>query len=203
MKSNEKLLKKMYEVISNKYIPEVEWNKVKSKITTITLKKGDFLIREGEYPRKIAFISSGLLRYFCTNSLGEEKTVVIRGEGRFISSYTSHLEKIPSKLSIQALEKSVLLCISIEYYEELLKNNSHWRHYAWKQAMDVIIEKEKREMEILAYDAVTKYKRFKKEYPGLEDRINHYHIASYLGISNVTFSRVRKKVLEETNKSLC
>lgn len=196
MQSKELLLKSMYKVISEKYIPKDEWEKVKSRISVLRLKKGDYLIRENEVPDKIAFISSGIMRYFCTNSSGEEKTIVLRSEGRFISAYTSHLENKESKLSIQALEDSVILYISISYYEELLRTNSYWRLFAWKQAMDVIIEKERREMEILSYDAETKYLKFREEFPGMEDRINHYHIASYLGISNVTLSRVRKKLIK-------
>lgn len=194
MQSRDLLLKNMYKVISDKYIPEIEWNKVISRISILNLKKGDFLIRENEIPDKIAFISSGIIRYFCTNNSGEEKTIVLRGKDRFISAYTSHLENRESKLSIQALEDTTILYISIKLYEELLKASPHWRHFAWKQAMDVIIEKERREMEILAYDAETKYKRFQEEFPGMENRINHYHIASYLGISNVTLSRVRRRL---------
>lgn len=196
MKPKDVLLNDMYKVITDEYIPETEWKKVLPMISILHLKKGDYLIKENEVPEKIAFISSGIMRYFCTNNYGEEKTIVLRGKGRFISAYTSHLENKESKLSIQALEESTILYIPINYYEELLRTNSYWRLFAWKQAMDVIIEKERREMEILSYDAETKYKRFKEEFPGMENRINHYHIASYLGISNVTLSRVRKKMIK-------
>lgn len=198
MITKEELIKDMYNVISRDNIPQEEWNIFAPKVSVLYLKKGDFLIKEGEIPEKIAYISSGICRYFCLNNAGEEKTIVLRRKGTFVSAFTSYLENRKSKLSIQALEKTTILYISIEDYVEMLETSRFWQLFAWKQGMQVIIEKEKREIEILAYDAETKYKKFLEEFPGLEDRINHYHIASYLGISNVTLSRIRKKVLNES-----
>lgn len=183
-----------HEYLSGYGITPEDWERIAPRIYELDFKKGEFLEREGDIPDKVAFIVSGTCRYFCLSGSCDEKTIVFRGRGTFVSSFTSHLENKRSKLAIQAIEDTNLLYITIKDYEYLLQNSEFWRYFAWKQGMEVIIEKETREIEILAHDAETKYKRFRKQFPGLENRINHYHIASYLGISNVTLSRIRKRL---------
>jgi len=185
-----------HEYLSGYGITRKDWEMIVPMVHERDLKKGDFLEREGDIPDKVGFIAAGTCRYFCLSCSCDEKTIVFRGRGSFISAFTSHLENRRSKLSIQALEETILLYITIKDYETLLRYSDFWRYFAWKQGMEVIIEKETREIEILAHDAETKYKRFRKQFPGLENRINHYHIASYLGITNVTLSRIRKKILQ-------
>ena len=65
--------------------------------------------------------------------------------------------------------------------------------------MNLYAEKERREKSLLTDNAETRYRIFLKEYPGFIDRFKHYHIASYLGISNVSLSRIRRK-LNPNNK---
>jgi len=182
------------QILKDKNIPVEEWRKISPYIFLLELKKGDFLEQAGDMPDKVAFIISGICRYFCFDETGEEKTTVFRQAGEFISGYTSYLQGVCSKLSIQAMVKTRLLCLPIEEYEEILRESDFWRMYAFKQSMNVIIGKEQREMEILNASAETRYLKFREAYPGLEDQVAHYHIASYLGMSNVTLSRIRKKL---------
>nr|WP_281389062.1 Crp/Fnr family transcriptional regulator [Spirochaeta isovalerica] len=157
------------------------------------MKKGEFLIREGDMPDKVAFIASGMFRAFYTTDEGDEKTIVFRGTGRPLSAYSSHLENKEAKFSIEALEESSLLYLSIQNFEKLLSANPFWKEVTALYYMNLFIEKEKRERELMSDDAETRYNNFLREYPGLIDRINHYHIASYLGITNVTLSRIRRR----------
>lgn len=188
------MLKNIEKISASVEIPEYEWEKIKSKLFIRTLKKGEFLIREGETPLNIAFIKEGILRYYFFDKNCTERTIAFRRPGTFVSSYTSFLENKKSKISIQALVDSTLVCMTIVDYEDMVRSSDFWKYFAWKQGMFTIIEKENREIEILSHDAEKKYLNFTKEFPALEDQIQHYHIASYLGISNVTLSRIRKKV---------
>ena len=182
-------------------ITDAEWDKIIPHLSLLKLKKGDFLEQAGDVPNKVAFIVSGICRYFCFDESGNERTTVFRRKGEFISGYTSHLEGLCSKLSIQALEDSCIFYITIEQYEKLLRQSESWRMFAFKQGMKVIIEKERREMDILNTDAETRYRKFTQNFPGLEQRVNHYHIASYLGMSNVTLSRIRRKLKAESSSA--
>lgn len=178
-------------------IPDHELLKFSRMLSGLYIKKGEYLVREGETPEKLAFIVSGIFRAFYLTELGDEKTIVFRGKGKPLSAYSSFVNAQTAKFSIQALEDSVLLYLSIEDFEELLSENPLWKMYTGQYYMTLFIEKEKRERELLSDDAKTRYIRFLKDYPGLEDRINHYHIASYLGISNVTLSRIRNIIINQ------
>ncbi len=186
-------LKKDFSLLN---IPAEEWVKFESMLSPYELKKNEYLVREGDAADKVAFIISGIFRAFYLTESGDEKTIVFREKGKIISAYNSYIKNDYSKFSLQALEDSVLLYINIKNFEILLSGNSFWQINTGKYYMNIYAEKEKRERELLSDDAETKYKKFLSEYPGLENRINHYHIASYLGISNVTLSRIRRKLSE-------
>ena len=174
-------------------IPSDEYLKFRDMLSGLSLDKGEHLVKEGGTPHKIAFIVSGIFRAYYLTEAGDEKTIVFREKGKPLSAYSSFLRKEPAKFSIQALEKSLLLFITIKDFEVLLSQDPSWKLNIGQYYMNLFIEKEKRERELMSDDAETRYLRFLKDYPGLDERVNHYHIASYLGISNVTLSRIRNK----------
>jgi CRP-like cAMP-binding protein len=175
-------------------IPPAEWEKSIADIKHTHLKKGDYFIRVGEIPDKMACIVVGIFRVFYTTEAGEEKILVIRNEGRMLSAYSALLEKTPSWYDIQALEESDLLVISLEQYQNGLLKHPCWQTINARYTQMLFVEKEKRESELLSESAETRYLNFKERYPGMEGRIRQYHIASYLGITPVGLSRIRKKL---------
>lgn len=191
MKIDKMLLKVIYEEFEYLNIPKNELEKFESKLIQFNLKKNEYLVREGEIPDKIAFVISGLFRAFYLTNKAEEKTIVFRGKGKVLSTYSSFVKNENSKFSIQALEDSTVLYISIKDFEDLILGDNFWQIITGKYFMNIYIEKEARERELLSNDAKTNYEKFLRDYPGFINKINHYHIASYLGISNVSLSRIR------------
>jgi CRP-like cAMP-binding protein len=187
-------LKQMYTALC-KYtlIPDDEWSKAQEKLQFLEIKKNDYFIHAGDVPDKLAFIIIGIFRVFYTTELGIERILVFRGENKFLSAYSSFLECTNSKYSIQALEDSILLYVSLKDYSLLLSEHICWQTICTKYAQQLFIEKEKRENEFLSDDAETRYNSFLSNYPDYEKRINQYHIASYLGITPVALSRIRNK----------
>jgi len=175
-------------------IPEEEWEKARSSFRHMHVKKGEYFIRSGALPDKMACIVSGIFRIFYTSPAGEERTLAIRSEGRMLSAFSAFLEHTPSWYDIQALEDSDLLYVSLDQYAEGLKGHACWQVINAKYAQMLFVEKERRESEFLSDDAETRYKKFRERFPGVEDRIRQYHIASYLGITPVALSRIRKKL---------
>jgi len=194
----EQWLQKLHSVL-NEYtlIPEKEWLNFVSLVSVLKLKKNYHLIQEGDIPDKLAFIVSGIFRVYYTTEAGDEKIIVFREENRFLAAYSSFLENTESQFSIQALENSVLLYISLHDYNKLLNGHNCWQTIISKYAQKLFIEKEKRESEFLSDDAEARYKKFIKKNLSFEDRINQYHIASYLGITHITLSRIRNKLNKE------
>jgi len=157
------------------------------------LVKDEYFIREGERPDTMAFIAKGLFRVFYITEGAEERTLVFRGQGRMISAFSAYLENRDSWYSIQSLEDSDLICVSFDDYKRDLAQNEYLREINARYVEMILLEKENRERELLCDDAQTRYEKFISRYPGIEARLKQYHIASYLGITPVALSRIRKR----------
>src|SRR5690606_25850396 len=104
------------------------------------------------------------------------------------------LHQQSSLFSIQALEESIILEINYMKWLELQKHNPFWDKFLISLLQKGYFVKEKRERELLLLDAETRYKIFKEEFPGMEEKIRIQIIASYLGIRPESLSRIRKKL---------
>lgn len=177
-------------------IPDAEWEKMSPTLRHVHLKKNEYFIRSGSVPDKMACIVSGIFRVFYNTGSGDEKILAIRNEGWMLSAFSAFLEHTPSWYDIQALEDSDVLYISLDQYIDGLLGHPCWQAINTKYVQMLFVEKERRESEFLSDDAETRYKKFRQRFPGAEGRIRQYHIASYLGITPVALSRIRRKMRE-------
>ena len=175
-------------------IPDNEWNKLMNMVRLVRLGKCQYFVKIGDVPDKLGFISSGIFRIFFITEQGDEKILAFRTENQFLSAFSQFLQGQPSWCGIQALAESLLLCINLEEYNQLVSEHSCWNTLSRKYLENLFIEKEKREREFLSEDATARYLSFKHNNPGLEEQISQYHIASYLGITPVALSRIRKNL---------
>ncbi|MCP4160900.1 MAG: Crp/Fnr family transcriptional regulator [Deltaproteobacteria bacterium] len=158
-----------------------------------TVKKNEFFINAGEDPDQFGIVSSGIFRYFYIDNDGKEYTKYFALENDLLISYSAILTGEESKFYIEALENSEILISSFKKFNNLIEDNLSLNKIARKLIERQYIKKEKREYQFLFDDAETRYRHFLKDYPGMVDRVKHFHIASYLGISPVSLSRIRKK----------
>ena len=170
------------------------WKDLEGLFSYTELKKGDFFVREGEYNDKIAFILEGALRAYYLDQHGNYYNKTFFIQNTFAVSLASVLQNIPSFLNFDALVDTRILQAS---YQELVKLFDQHRcietlvrkviEYEW------VINKEQRELRLVLDDAAQRYAYFREEYPGLENQIPQYHIASHLGITPIQLSRIRAK----------
>ena len=187
------LSKKMLAVLeSYAPVPRSEWEKVYRLHKRINLKRDEYFLREGDVPDRIAMIVSGMFRVFFTSEDGEERTLVFRNAGRLLSGFNSYSVTGESWYSIQAIENSTLSCIMLSDYQKLQEEHGCWRAIYTRYLESIYSEKELRERDFLSLDAETRYENLLSLYPGIETRVRQYHIASFLGISPVSLSRIRK-----------
>lgn len=181
-------------IIENLQMPE---NFVEDFVSIGNLKslgKESFFISAGEIPQKMAFVISGLFRYVYVDQKGHEYTKGIIPEYRFISSYSAMISQTPSYFYIEALEDSEILEFQYTDWQQLLNSHPFWLKFLLKFVEQGFSIKEKRERDLLLLDAETRYHNFRKEFPGMEQRIKQGIVASYLGIKPETLSRIRKKI---------
>ncbi len=161
-----------------------------------TIEKGEYFIREGYTPRKLAFVNAGLFRYVYINNKGIEYTKGIITENSFVASYSAMISKSKSHFFIEALENSEILEISYEKWKALLETDTFWVKFLLTLIEKGFAIKEKRERELLLFDAETRYTNYLKEFPQMENRIKQTIIASYLGIQPETLSRIKNKLAD-------
>ncbi len=174
-------------------IPPLEWTYFAQLLKVRHIEKDEFLFRQGDRISDVGFVLQGLLCNFYTHEKGKIAVKYFTPEGSMVACYSGLLQNSPAGFSCQVLEKCLLVYLK---YEELLK--LYDRHACWEKmgrisAENLYIEKEKREFDFLTSDADTRYTGFVKANALIIDRVPQDLIASYLGISPVSLSRLRKK----------
>lgn len=160
----------------------------------VTLKKGDFFVEQDKTCRQIAFVNEGLLRTFYVNHKAEEITSCFCTKNSWTTSYKSFILQQPSTLSILALEQTQLLVIDYENLQKLYSTSLVWQNIG-----RAVAEREYMVMEqyasVLNNDtAKEKYLRLLKEQPLVLQKAAIKDIASYLGVTRRTLSRIRQEI---------
>jgi CRP-like cAMP-binding protein len=152
------------------------------------------LAEEGRISRELYFIVKGLVRLYYTKD-GEEITGFIFREGLFASSYDSFLRQAPSIQTLETLEDCDLLVIHYnrlqQLYEELPKMNIVVRKIAEQR----FINAQQVLSSFILDSPEERYRKFRAQHGDLLLRVPHHMIASYLGITPVSLSRIRKRML--------
>ncbi len=158
-----------------------------------SLEVGEYFVCAGDDSTELAFVNAGLLRFFYQTNDGKEFNKSFITENQFAAAYSAFLTGKAARFNIQALEHCTLLVANLAAVFSLFARHSCWEKLGRILAEQVFIKKETREAEFLLDDAETRYHNFQKHYPGLEDRLTQYHVASYLGITPVMLSRIRRR----------
>jgi CRP-like cAMP-binding protein len=167
---------------------------VASKFVADKLKKGDYFIGEGVYAKEIAFLERGAVRAFYTNNDGKEYNKTFFVAPAIIGSYVSLISKEKNSLPQQALTDCVIWRMKYDELERLSDNNYELERLRRRIAERFFVSNEKKQLKMALLDAADRYLIFKEEYPGLEDLIPQYHVATYLGVSPTQLSRIRQKL---------
>lgn len=158
------------------------------------LKKDMFFIQEGEKSTEIGFIVKGVFRSYYIDKIGNDITKYFYAEGGTLFSYMAHLCQKESMYYIQALEDSELLVVKISDFEKIVEGNYQLLLFYKKMIDSVLIVKEEHASSFKLLSSTERYKQFLVTYPGLEKRLKQCQLASYLGITPVSLSRIRKKL---------
>lgn len=183
------LLKDFYNSISP--LKEETWQEMLPLFQEEKLARDQFFVRENEVARRIAFLESGVIRAFFINQQGQEYNKQFFVGPGSIGGYSSLLTGKANLIPQQALTDCIIYSCDFKSLTDLYPKFPDLERLARRMAEYYFIEKEKKELEIVLLDASQRYKIFQKEFPGLEQLIPQYHIASYLGISATQLSRIR------------
>ena len=157
------------------------------------VKKNDILIQQGQKVNKTYFVVSGCLRSYCTDKEGKDHTMQFAIKNWWISDFIAWFEDKPSSLTIECITDSTLIEIKISDLEELYRHFPVFEAFQRKNLEKHLASLQKRLLNQLQLSAEERYVLFLEEYPEIEKYALNYHIASYLGITQQSLSRIRSE----------
>ncbi|MGI8635837.1 MAG: Crp/Fnr family transcriptional regulator [Segetibacter sp.] len=174
-----------------------EQEKIKRFFSPKKLRKKQYLLQEGDVCKNMAFVESGLLRSYNVDEKGLEHMIQFAWEGWWITDTYSFLSGDAAAYNIDAIEDSELLLLTLPLFEEMLVEVPKMERYFRMLFQKNIISKERRLINSITYSAEDKYLNLVESRPELIQRIPQNLIASYLGTTPETLSRIRKNILHK------
>lgn len=177
-----------------------EFDKIKHGLKFKSVKKGQFLLREDEICPATFFVEKGLLRSFSIDEGGKEHIIQFAPENWFISDRSSSYFNESSEFFIDAVEDTSVAIIDTDFINDATKISDAFRSYNDKLLHNHIRQLQKRLNLLLSASSEKRYLNFIHLYPDLTLRVPQWMIASYLGITPESLSRVRKELASKNFK---
>jgi CRP-like cAMP-binding protein len=159
----------------------------------ITVANKTVLLKEGETAKNIFFVKEGCLRMWM-NHEGKEITCQFFFENEMVASIESFRHNMPSRLNIQAIEPAALFVLSKKNFDLVIKESPFIKDYLLELAFNRFSDYSKLYLSFLKNNPVERYKDLLANQPRIIQRVPQHFIASYLGITPVSLSRIRKKI---------
>jgi CRP-like cAMP-binding protein len=189
----------MFELLFKKFeeriqLTEAEKELSKSFFIPKKLRKKQYLLQEGDVCKYVAFVEKGMLRSYTIDDKGGEHIIQFAFEGWWISDQYSFLTGEPSIYNIDALEDSELLLLTQSAEEQMLAKIPQLERFFRILLQNSLIAAQRRLVSSLSRTAEEKYTDLIQSCPTIPQRVPQHMMASYLGITPETLSRIRKQM---------
>ena len=156
-----------------------------------TFPKGAVLIREGQTVNKIYYVTDGCLRSYCIDKNGKEHTLQFAIKDWWISDYIAVYNNEIATLTVECLKKSDVIEFNAKEINGVLTLFPEYEPFQRNLLERHIVSLHQRILNQLQLTAAERYNLFLERYPDMEQYTRNYHIASYLGITQESLSRIR------------
>ena len=167
---------------------------ISQKAKESDLQKGEYFSEAGKIARQVGFIIDGVIRFCYHTNTGEEITSYFMDENNFFVDLNSFENKHPSTGYVQAVTDCKLIVFTQQDWQEFSKTIVGWDKIVQKILSKSMLEKLDKINPLISEDATTRYLKFLEKYPKLINRIPLSYLASYLGITQSSLSRIRKSI---------
>lgn len=175
-------------------ITDEEFEYAKTLFIPKKLRKKRFLLEEGEPCVYTTFVEKGLLRSFTVDDKGNEHILQFGMEGWWVADLYSFLTGEPSEYNIEALEDSELLLITKSSWDLLLDEVPAFERYFRILIQNNLIATQRRLMGTISTAAEERYNKLLQDFPRISQRVPQHMIASYIGVTRETLSRLRSQM---------
>jgi CRP-like cAMP-binding protein len=189
----------MYEIFLRKLrqsiaISDEEEDLVRKHLMPKKLRRRQYLLQEGDDAKTAAFVEKGALRSYTVNESGVERIADFALEGQFISDLNSFLNGGPALYNIEAIEDSELVLITRSAHEALSREVPRFSSFLLAETTAAYLALQQRLHSILSSPLDERYENFARLFPELMQRVPQHMIASYMGLSPETLSRIRGRI---------
>lgn len=176
-------------------LSETAINEIVSSFHLINLKKGEFILKENQISNDYFFLQKGLMRTYLYDLEGNEITTDFFTENNIVFEVTSFFKRVPSETNIQAMSDCSGYRISYEELNTLFHNKPAFRDFGRAILVEEFIASKKRVYAMINQTAEKRYQNLLATKPEILKISPLKHIASYLGITDSTLSRIRKNIM--------
>ena len=179
------------------HLTEHEFDIVKNYFVPRKIRKKQFLLNEGEVCTYIGFVNSGCMREYTIDNKGNEHIIQFAIEDWWVSDLNSFLSGEPAEYNIDALQDSEILLLEKSARDKLLDECPKMERFFRILIESNHVANHRRITDSLSTSAEEKYLKFIKTYPKLFELVSQNQIASYLGITPQSLSRIRKELSQQ------
>lgn len=172
--------------------PITHWQPLSDEFQLRQMTHQEHWIQAGDFCNELCFILDGLLRVYYIDSTGNEVNQHFYQANEVIAPISAIISDEPCQYYIQALEPTQIMLADYHRLSAIGESNPEWLRIEINFLQKVFVKNARHEARLLLGNAEQRYKWFCKEYPELLERLPQYHIASFLGITAVSLSRLRK-----------
>lgn len=163
----------------------------------ISFSKGDYLLNEGNTENHYWFIESGFVRSYVLDTEGHDITTNFYAMGDIVIDWSSFFLRNPTRENIQALTDCVCWQLDFDTFQKLFHSIQSFREQGRTTLVNSYFSLKKQSISMIADQAKDRYVRLMKEKPHIVQNISLKHIATYLGITDTSLSRIRKEISGE------
>jgi len=171
-------------------LSDEEFDFVMTHFSKKEFKKNEFLIEKGNVVKDSYFVISGLLKLINFDDSGKEHIVSFAMEDWWESDFLAFHTQTKATMSLQCIENTSVFCLSLENYKSLCENLQKMEYFFLTKANSGHVASQQRILSFLSSSAKERYDQLLKKYPSLLQRVPKTLIASYLGVSRETLSRL-------------
>jgi CRP-like cAMP-binding protein len=171
-------------------VTDEEFDHILSHFTARQLKKHQYIVQDGDYVVNDCYVVQGLLKAYHIDEAGKEHILQFAPEDWWITDYQAYFNSTKATLHVDSIENSALLCITLSNREKLCADLHKIEHFFRKKSNAGYVALQRRILSLLNSNAKKRYEQLLHQYPEWLQRVPKTLIASYLGVSRETLSRL-------------
>jgi CRP-like cAMP-binding protein len=165
------------------------------KYKEVKFKKHDYLLKEGQIEKKYWFLESGFIRSYVIDTQGNDITFNLYASKDVVIDYPSMFFFAPTRENIQALTDCVCWEITFDNFQEMFNTIPNFREQQRSLLVGSYFALKEHSISLIADEAKQRYIKLLKEKPHIIQNVSLKHIATFLGITDTSLSRIRKEII--------